>query len=151
MELLSGMNQDAGQPLRTSFTQSNSIDSIVVFHDIPFYSLCEHHLMPFFGTASIAYRPSGHVAGLSKIVRCLRILSSRPQLQERLCADLADTISRELSPIGVAIKLSSRHLCMEMRGIRTQSGTVSTTALRGSFLESRESLDALFTSGFSHG
>jgi GTP cyclohydrolase IA len=103
---------------------------VVILRDLPFYSLCAHHLLPFFGTCDLAYRPSGHIAGLGAFPRLLDALARRPQLQERLAAQLADEIDRALQPRAVVVRLRARQLCMEMRGARS-SGSVEVVALRG--------------------
>lgn len=102
----------------------------VVLRDLPFHSLCAHHLLPFFGHATIAYVPTGRVAGLSWFPRMLRHLARRPQLQERLGGQLADAIAEALSSEGVLVRLTARQMCMEMRGVESP-GTIETLALRG--------------------
>ncbi|MEE8442112.1 MAG: GTP cyclohydrolase I, partial [Dehalococcoidia bacterium] len=101
--------------------------------DIRFYSMCEHHLIPFFGTAHIAYLPNGRVVGVSKIVRALEVLTHRPQLQERLTAQFADTLITALQADGVAVVLKAEHLCMSMRGVQKPGTFVVTSAIRGDF------------------
>ena len=102
----------------------------VILRDLPFYSLCAHHLLPFFGTATLAYLPAGRIAGLGSLVRALHFFSRRPQLQERLTAQVADHIQSQLSASAVLVRLEARQMCMEMRGTRS-TGTVITTASRG--------------------
>jgi GTP cyclohydrolase I len=111
---------------------------LVLFRGIPFYSLCEHHLMPFFGQAHIAYIPETKVVGLSKVVRSLRELAARPQVQERLTTDMAELLMAKLHPFGAAVIIEARHLCMEMRGVRSSGAAITTSALRGAFKD-RES------------
>lgn len=103
---------------------------VVILRDLPFYSLCAHHLVPFFGTCDIAYRPAGHIGGLGAFPRLLDALARRPQLQERLAAQLADEIDRALQPRAVVVRLRARQMCMEMRGARS-TGTIEVVAIRG--------------------
>lgn len=136
-ELFSGVHQDPSQELAVGFEEGHH--DLVVLRDIPFYSMCEHHLIPFFGSANIAYLPNGRVVGVSKIVRALGVLTHRPQLQERLTAQLADTLFAALQADGVAAVLKAEHLCMSMRGVQKPGTLVVTSAIRGNF--SRESLN----------
>jgi len=106
---------------------------MVVVRDIEFYSLCEHHLLPFFGRCSVAYIPNGKVVGLSKIPRMVDLFSRRLQIQERLTEQIADAIMETVQPKGVAVVMSARHLCMEMRGVEKRHSSTSTSALRGIF------------------
>ncbi|MBI4312629.1 MAG: GTP cyclohydrolase I FolE [Chloroflexi bacterium] len=130
-ELFSGIGQDPAEHLAVAFDEGHY--DLVVLKDIPFYSMCEHHLVPFFGAASVAYLPSGRVAGLDKIVRALEVLAKRPQLQERLTAQLADALYTALAAQGVAVIIKAEHLCMSMRGVRKPGIQVATSALRGTF------------------
>src|SRR3990172_8098028 len=106
---------------------------MVVLCDIPFYSMCEHHLLPFHGVASIGYIPKGRVVGISKLARVVDVLARRPQLQERLTSQVADTIVRGLKPQGVAVVVEATHLCMTMRGVEKRGSLVVTSAMRGIF------------------
>jgi GTP cyclohydrolase I len=108
-------------------------DEMVIVKDIEFYSLCEHHLLPFFGKAHIAYLPKGKVIGLSKIPRVVDVFARRLQVQERLTAEIADAISDAINPQGVAVILEAQHLCMMMRGVEKQSSATVTSAMRGVF------------------
>jgi len=128
-----GLNQDPQEPLAKTFPCDH--DEIVIIKDIPFNSLCEHHLLPFFGVAHVAYIPSGRVVGLSKIPRCLDILASRPQLQERLTDQLAEVINTALQPVGVAVVLSAEHTCMTTRGVLKPGSITVTSCLLGVFRE----------------
>lgn len=109
----------------------DSCSELVLVKKIEFYSLCEHHLLPFFGQAHVAYIPDGTIIGLSKIPRIVRLFSRRLQVQERLTDQIADALVELLQPKGVAVSLSGHHLCMMMRGIEVQSGEMVTTAMRG--------------------
>lgn len=109
-------------------------DEMVLVKDIPVYSVCEHHLLPFFGKIHIAYIPKGNrIIGLGKILELVEILSKRPQLQERLTTEIADLIVKKLKPLGVGVVVEARHLCMEMRGTKQTKSTTITSAVRGSF------------------
>ena len=105
----------------------------VVLGNIPFYSMCEHHLLPFFGLAHLAYIPNGKIAGLSKLARALEVASRRPQVQERLTGQVADAIFAALNPDGVAVEVEAEHLCMAMRGVQKPGSRVVTSAFRGPF------------------
>jgi len=117
---------------------------LVVVRDIPIYSHCEHHLAPFFGVADIGYIPQGKVVGLSKLTRVSRVFARRLQVQERLGNQIADALQKNLEPLGVAVVLRCRHLCMESRGVATQGQQTVTSALRGIFMTS-ESARSEFT------
>ena len=112
---------------------SVSYDEMVIVKDIDFYSLCEHHLLPFFGRAHVAYVPNGKVVGLSKIPRLVGMLARRLQVQERLTTQIAETLEAVLEPKGVAVVIESIHLCMMMRGVEQQSAFAITSSLRGEF------------------
>ncbi|MDQ7056723.1 MAG: GTP cyclohydrolase I FolE [Persephonella sp.] len=119
----------------TVFEDIGEYDEIVVVRDIQFYSLCEHHLLPFFGKAHIAYIPDKKVCGLSKLVRVVNKFSYRPQVQERLTAEIADFLEKKLQPKGVAVVLEAEHLCMSMRGVKNPSSYTVTSKLTGAFKE----------------
>ena len=108
--------------------------ALVLVKDIPFYSLCEHHLLPFFGKAHVAYIPDGRLMGLSKVPRILEHFARRLQVQERLTEQVADTIARALRPRGLGVVLEATHLCMVMRGVQKEGSKATTSALRGTFL-----------------
>ena len=118
------------------FTE-NCKDMIVV-RDIEFFSLCEHHMIPFFGRAHVGYLPNGKIIGLSKIPRIVDMFSRRLQVQERLTDEIANTIQKILNPIGVAVVMEGRHLCMQMRGVEKQNSLASTSAMLGQFRKSAE-------------
>ena len=111
---------------------------LVVVRDIEFFSMCEHHMIPFFGRAHVGYLPNGKVIGLSKIPRIVDMFSRRLQLQERLTSQVANTIQDILDPIGVAVVMEGRHLCMQMRGVEKQNSYASTSAMLGQFRKSAE-------------
>lgn len=129
--LLSGVGIDPGSAIDTVFEADRN--DPVVLGNIPFYSLCEHHMLPFFGLAHLAYIPKQKIAGLSKLARALEVAAHRLQVQERLTGQVADAIFTVLSPAGVAVELEAEHLCMSMRGIQKPGNRVLTTAVRGRF------------------
>lgn len=130
-EIFAGLHDDPRRHLKL-FDEGNN-DEMVVVRDIPMYSMCEHHLLPFIGKAHIAYIPSdGRVIGLSKLARIVDSFSKKPQLQERLTSQIADFLDKELSPQGVAVVIEAEHLCMTMRGARAAGAKTQTSALRGS-------------------
>lgn len=141
-EIFSGLSSD---PIRHIKTFNTGNDEMVVVRDIPLYSMCEHHLLPFVGKAHIAYIPSnGVVIGLSKLARIVDDFARRPQLQERLTAGIADFLEKELSARGVAVVIEAEHLCMTMRGIRASGAKTCTSALRGTMRsDSRTRAEAL--------
>lgn len=130
--LTRGYAQDPETIINGALFSENHSEMIVV-KDIDFYSLCEHHILPFFGRAHVAYIPRGKIVGLSKIARLVEVYARRLQVQERLTTDIADTIERHLGPLGVAVVTEAEHLCMRMRGIEKQNSTVMTSAMRGAF------------------
>jgi len=130
-ELLGGMHEDPKKHLRSVFTEN--YDEIVLLRDVPFYSICEHHLMPFIGSANVAYLPSGTVLGVSKLARVVDCFARRLQTQERLTYQIADFIMNSLKPQGVAVVLESSHSCMTIRGIKKPGSVMVTSALRGIF------------------
>ena len=130
-ELLSGMREDPKEHLRKVFKED--YDEIVLLRDIPFYSICEHHLMPFIGTAHVAYLPAGSVLGVSKLARIVDCFARRLQVQERLTDQIADFIMDSLKPRGVAVVLEASHSCMTIRGIKKPGSVMVTSSLRGIF------------------
>ena len=122
----------------TVFEDVGSYDEMVVVRDIQFYSLCEHHLLPFFGKAHVAYIPDKKVCGLSKLVRIVNKFAYRPQVQERLTAEIAEELEKELKPKGVAVVLEAEHLCMSMRGVKNPSSYTVTSKLTGVFKENEK-------------
>lgn len=127
----SGYGADIPSILKTFEDGADSCDEMVVVKDIPFYSHCEHHLAPFFGTVTVAYVPNGKIVGLSKLSRVVSAFARRLQVQERLTNQIADALQDHLAPLGVGIVVTARHLCMESRGIEQQGSITITSALRG--------------------
>lgn len=130
----SGYGQNPADILKVFDDGGEKYDQMVLLRDIPVYSHCEHHLTPFFGVAHVAYIPDGRIVGLSKLSRLVDVFSKRLQVQERLTSQIAETIQEVLSPRGVAVSLSCRHLCMESRGVQRSGSTTITQALKGAFL-----------------
>jgi GTP cyclohydrolase I len=130
-ELLGGTFEDPNVYLESVFTEK--YDEIVLLRDIPFYSICEHHLLPFIGKAHVAYLPTGKVLGVSKLARIVDGFAHRLQSQERLTGQIADFLMEKLRPMGVAVVLQASHSCMTIRGIRKPGSLMVTSALRGSF------------------
>ncbi len=135
-EIFSGMEKDPLSFLKT--IEGENHDEIVFVRDIPMFSVCEHHLLPFRGVAHIAYIPNnGRIVGLSKLARVLDAYAKRPQVQERLTSQVADALMEGLSPKGVMVMVEASHLCMTIRGIKTPNSSVVTSAVRGIFLTSQ--------------
>ncbi len=129
-EIFNGLWEDPEEHLQKVFTEEH--EEMVLVKDIPFYSMCEHHLLPFFGKAHVAYIPKkGEITGLSKLARVVEGYSRRPQLQERLTSQIADAIMRRLSPHGVLVVLEAEHMCMTFRGVRKPGSKTITSAVRG--------------------
>ena len=135
-ELAAGYTEDAGVHLKKRFHVDNN--DMVMEKDIPFYSFCEHHMLPFYGTAAVAYIPDGEVVGLSKIARTLEVFAKRFQLQERLTAQIADVFMKELKPHGVMVLIEAEHMCMTMRGIKKPGTKTVTVVTRGVFNDDEE-------------
>jgi GTP cyclohydrolase I len=131
-EMFSGLRKDPAVVLRKTFAEK--YDEMVLVKNIGFESMCEHHLLPFFGKAHIAYVPNGRIVGLSKLARIVEILSRRPQVQERMTEELADLVMQELDARGVGVVVEASHTCMAIRGIRKADSVCTTSALRGVFL-----------------
>ena len=132
-ELFMGLGKDPKEELTVGFEIGHR--EMVVLRDIPFYSMCEHHLLPFYGVAHIGYIPNkeGRIVGISKLARVVEIIAKRPQIQERMTTQIADAIDEAIRPEGVAVVIQAEHLCMIMRGIKKPGSNVITSALRGIF------------------
>ena len=132
-EIFSGINQDPSDVIKSLFDESH--DEIIIIKDIPFYSVCEHHMIPFIGKAHVAYIPNlkGEIAGLSKITRLIDIVAKRPQVQERLTSIVADTLVAKLEARAVLVIVEAEHLCMSMRGVKKPKTITITSAVRGLF------------------
>jgi GTP cyclohydrolase I len=138
--LTSGYHQSVDTVLNGA-TFSVHYDEMVVVKDIEFFSLCEHHLLPFFGKAHVAYLPSKRVLGLSKIARLVNMFARRLQIQERMTYQIAQAIEEKISPEGVGVIIEARHLCMQMRGVEKQHGQAVTSAMLGSFRHNKQTRD----------
>ncbi|MFZ5597251.1 MAG: GTP cyclohydrolase I FolE [Bacillota bacterium] len=131
-EIFSGLWEDPREHLQKMFSEEH--EEMVLVKDIPIYSMCEHHLLPFFGRAHVAYIPKkGNVTGLSKLARVVEGFARRPQLQERLTSQIADAIMKALTPQGVLVVVEAEHMCMTLRGVRKPGSKTITSAVRGSF------------------
>ena len=132
-ELFAGIDVDPKEELTVGYELGHR--EMVILRDVPFYSMCEHHLLPFYGTVHIGYIPdiSGRVVGISKLARVVEIIARRPQIQERMTTEIADAILNGLKPDGVAVVVQAEHLCMIMRGIKKPGSNVITSAIRGAF------------------
>jgi len=138
--LTSGYHQNLDNLLNQA-TFTVHYDEMVVVKDIEFFSLCEHHLLPFFGKAHVAYLPSKRVLGLSKIARLVNMYARRLQIQERMTSQIAQAIEEKISPEGVGVIIEARHLCMQMRGVEKQHGQAVTSAMLGSFRHNKQTRD----------
>jgi GTP cyclohydrolase IA len=138
--LTSGYHQNLDSVLNGA-TFSVAYDEMVVVKDIEFFSLCEHHLLPFFGKAHVAYLPNKRVLGLSKIARLVNMFGRRLQIQERMTSQIAQAIEEKISPEGVGVIIEARHLCMQMRGVEKQHGQAVTSAMLGSFRHNKQTRD----------
>lgn len=130
--LTQGYDQDAEQILRSAMFKED-YDEMVIVKDIEVYSLCEHHILPFFGKAHIAYIPNGYIVGLSKLPRVVDVFARRLQVQERLTHDILECINKTLKPKGVAVVIEASHMCMMMRGVQKQNSVTTTSGFRGQF------------------
>lgn len=138
--LTSGYHQNV-EHLLNGATFSVSYDEMVVVKDIEFFSLCEHHLLPFFGKAHVAYLPTNKVLGLSKIARLVNMFARRLQIQERMTSQIAKAIEEKIAPQGVGVIIEARHLCMQMRGVEKQHGQAVTSAMLGAFRHNKQTRD----------
>ncbi len=144
-ELFMGLGKNPKEELTVGFEEGHR--EMIIVRDIPFYSMCEHHLLPFYGVAHVGYIPNvdGRVVGLSKLARVVEIVASRPQLQERMTTEIADTIVEGLKPDGVGVIIQAEHLCMIMRGIKKPGSAIVTSALRGTFRRKAETRAEFFS------
>jgi GTP cyclohydrolase I len=134
-EIYSGMDEDVSAHLSKMFTESSDM---ILEKDIVFYSMCEHHLMPFYGKAHVAYIPDGSVTGISKLARCVEVYAKRPQIQERMTGQIADAIMDNLKAKGAMVVVEAEHMCMTMRGVKKPGSKTVTVAARGEFAQNTE-------------
>lgn len=134
--LTSGYGQDAAKILRGAMFKEDYSEMVIV-KDIELYSMCEHHMLPFFGKAHIAYIPNGHIVGLSKLPRVVDVFARRLQVQERLTHQVLEAIQETLNPLGVAVVIEARHMCMMMRGVQKQNSVTTTSAFTGAFKDAK--------------
>lgn len=148
-EVFAGMTQDPAEHFKVTFDEH--CEEMVLVRDISFYSMCEHHLVPFFGQAHVAYIPGkdGRVCGLSKLARLVEVYAKRPQVQERLTGQIADTLMEQLSPQGVIVVLEAEHMCMSMRGVKKPGSKTVTSAVRGILAGSTDAARASRTEAMS--
>jgi len=142
-EIFSGLEEDPRKHLQVSFSEEH--EEMVLVKDIPFYSMCEHHFIPFIGKAHVAYIPTkGKITGLSKLARVVDGIAKRPQLQERLTSEIADVLMECLNPQGVAVVVEAEHLCMSMRGVKKPGSKTVTSAVRGIFRQNAKTRAEFF-------
>ena len=141
-EIFAGMEEDGKRELSKVFSVDSS--EIVLERDITFYSMCEHHMLPFYGKVHVAYIPDGKVVGLSKLARTVEIYAKRLQLQERMTGQIADAVMEHLAPRGVMVMVEAEHMCMTMRGIKKPGSKTMTMATRGCFKEDKRMQDVFF-------
>ena len=141
-ELFAGLTADASEHLAKTFQVDNN--EMVIEKDITFYSMCEHHLLPFYGKAHVAYVPDGKVVGISKLARTVEVFARRPQIQERMTGQIADALMQCLNPKGAIVLIEAEHMCMTMRGIKKPGSKTVTYAARGVFEENKELCDRFF-------
>lgn len=143
-EVFGGLQIDPASIISTVFDDEHH-EEMVMVKDIPFYSMCEHHLIPFHGKAHVAYLPKGRLTGLSKLARLVEAYAKRPQLQERLTTQVADTLMDTLEPHGVLVVIEAEHLCMSMRGVKKPGSITVTSAVRGTFCDSDSTRSEAFS------
>lgn len=141
-EIFGGLQKTPEEYLGTTFNVDNN--EMVIERDITFYSMCEHHLLPFYGKAHVAYIPDGKVVGLSKLARTVDLIARKPQIQERMTAEIADALMEYLKPKGALVMVEAEHMCMTMRGIKKPGSKTVTMVARGAFEEDKELKDEFF-------
>lgn len=144
-EVFAGMHTDPKEELKVGYEMGHR--EMIICRDIPFYSVCEHHLLPFYGSVDIGYIPdlSGRVVGISKLARVVEVVARRPQIQERMTTQIADSIMEGLAPSGVAVVVQAEHMCMVMRGVKKAGSNIITSAIRGAFLARPETRTEFFS------
>lgn len=143
-EMFSGLGKNPEDEISAIFNEMH--EEVVIVKDIPFFSMCEHHLVPFYGKAHVAYIPTnGRVTGLSKLARIVETIARQPQLQERITSTVADTLVNKLEPKGVAVIIEAEHMCMTMRGVRKPGASTITTSVRGLYQEDSQARAEVFS------
>jgi len=142
--IFGGYDKNPKEVLNDALFESGSTEMVVV-RDIEFYSMCEHHILPFFGRVHVAYIPNGKVVGLSKIPRVVDIFARRLQIQEKLTEQIADALMETINPKGVGVVISARHMCMEMRGVEKMHSSTTTSALRGIFMKEAKTREEFYS------
>ena len=135
--LTKGYNEDPAQVLASAMFQEEDYKQMVIVKDIDFFSLCEHHMLPFYGKAHVAYIPNGYITGLSKIARVVDIFSHRLQVQERMTLQIKECIQETLNPLGVMVVVEAKHMCMQMRGVEKQNSITTTSDFTGAFNQAK--------------
>ncbi len=143
--LTKGYQQDPKEVINGAVFTEEDYSEMIVVKDIDFFSMCEHHILPFFGRANVAYLPDKHIVGISKIARLVDVFARRLQVQERLTTQVANTIMEELDPLGVGVIITAEHLCMRMRGVEKQNSIVTTSATLGAFRTHQETREEFIT------
>ena len=143
--LTKGYQQDPKEVINGAIFTEEDYSEMIVVKDIDFFSMCEHHILPFFGRANVAYIPDKHIVGISKIARLVDVYARRLQVQERLTTQVANTIMEELDPVGVGVIITAEHLCMRMRGVEKQNSIVTTSATLGAFRTHQETREEFIT------
>ncbi len=143
--LTKGYQQDPKEVINGAVFAEEDYSEMIVVKDIDFFSMCEHHILPFFGRANVAYIPDKHIVGISKIARLVDVFARRLQVQERLTNQVANTIMEELDPLGVGVIITAEHLCMRMRGVEKQNSIVTTSATLGAFRTNQETREEFIT------
>lgn len=143
--LTKGYQQDPKEVINGAIFTEEDYSEMIVVKDIDFFSMCEHHILPFFGRANVAYIPDKHIVGISKIARLVDVYARRLQVQERLTTQVANTLMEELDPLGVGVIITAEHLCMRMRGVEKQNSIVTTSATLGAFRTHQETREEFIT------
>ncbi len=143
--LTKGYQQDPKEVINGAIFTEEDYSEMIVVKDIDFFSMCEHHILPFFGRANVAYIPDKHIVGISKIARLVDVYARRLQVQERLTTQVANTLMEELRPLGVGVIITAEHLCMRMRGVEKQNSIVTTSATLGAFRTHQETREEFIT------
>ena len=143
--LTKGYQQDPKEVINDAIFTEEDYSEMIVVKDIDFFSMCEHHILPFFGRANVAYIPNKRIVGISKVARLVDVYARRLQVQERITTQVANTLMEELNPLGVGVIITAEHLCMRMRGVEKQNSIVTTSATLGAFRTNQETREEFIT------